>query len=369
MLAAGFVITAYLTVSRLLVHDNSFYWSHLLLVGGLGGLIVLLTFPDVTGNLWAYYKHSQQHLSGRFPIYREYFASIGRPINDDMRGGGFVWIVRFFGRLTPVHLALFLASIVLLAVLLAIDSSASTKIWQGAAILALGLSPPLVGEITRGPQHGRSYFPGLLGLILFVAYVTFQLDRELDSVWRAVVWSVGGAAALGSGVWAFWVYVDDVLPARMAVSKLRRSLRDLNITEFYTYDTTFNNAFVAALPEEDLKRYKINYVNCLKEATNGYIVVPGTSAKALNMEGVGWAIEHGDFDLDSDLDRLIKSKEIEDYSVASFKTFGTSRIWVHEAPVPSYRDLILNEISDDDRWRGRAWILNLAKLNAAQQSS
>jgi len=48
--------------------------------------------------------------------------------------------------------------------------------------------------------------------------------------------------------------------------------------------------------------------------------------------------------------------------VASFKTFGTSRIWLNDSEVPSYRELILKEITEDDRWRGRAWILDAGKV-------
>lgn len=100
------------------------------------------------------------------------------------------------------------------------------------------------------------------------------------------------------------------------------------------------------------------------EVKEGYVVVPGNSAKAFNMESQRWAIEHGDFDLDPELNRLIESKAIARHAVASFKTFGTSRIWVHESEVTSHRDLILGEISDNDRWRGRAWILDAGKLHA-----
>ena len=53
---------------------------------------------------------------------------------------------------------------------------------------------------------------------------------------------------------------------------------------------------------------------------------------------------------------------------ASFKTFGTSRIWGNESEVTSYRELTLKEISGDDRWRGRAWILDAGKLHANRQA-
>jgi hypothetical protein len=97
------------------------------------------------------------------------------------------------------------------------------------------------------------------------------------------------------------------------------------------------------------------------------VVVPGSSAKAFHMESQRWAIEHGDFDLDPHLNRLIESKEIAQYAVASFKTFGTSRTWAQEADITSYRDLIAKDIRDEDRWRGRGWVLDARKLQAVGQ--
>ena len=78
---------------------------------------------------------------------------------------------------------------------------------------------------------------------------------------------------------------------------------------------------------EDLERYNIQYINSINQVKEGFIVVPETSSNALNMESAGWAVEH--VDPDPDHVRLIKTKEIEEYAVASFKTLGTSRIWVH----------------------------------------
>ena len=64
------------------------------------------------------------------------------------------------------------------------------------------------------------------------------------------------------------------------------------------------------------------------------------------------------------LNYMIETKTIRDYALTSFKTFGTSRYWIHEAEVPSYRYLILNEITNDDFSRGHAWLLDAGKINS-----
>ena len=82
------------------------------------------------------------------------------------------------------------------------------------------------------------------------------------------------------------------------------------------------------------------------------------------MESEREAVQNGDFDRDPILNQLLQAKTIGRFAVACFNTFGTSRFWVHESEVTSYRDLILREITDEDRWRGHAWILDVRTLRA-----
>lgn len=359
---------AYLAAPLVITRSDFFFWSQLWLVLGIGAAVFLLTYPDVFLNVRAYYEDSQGWKNNRFrnSMYQKYFASIGKPIKEDMRGGGLLWLARFFGRMTPVHFVLYLICLPLLAALLIVDGNRLGDAWEAAAIFILSLSPVLLGEITHSAQSGRLYYPGLAGLLLLIAYTAFQLDQFLAFPARMVFWSVAAAVVLVSAVWTLWVFLDDVLPARMAPARLGQALKELGIKEFYTYNTRYHEAFVDALPPSTREGYKIHFIDTLKEVKEGYVVVPGTSSKAFNMESVRWAIEHGDFDLDPELNRLIESKEIGKYAVASFKTFGTSRIWPQEAEATSYRDLILREIGDKDRWRGRAWILDAGKLRAGR---
>lgn len=48
---------------------------------------------------------------------------------------------------------------------------------------------------------------------------------------------------------------------------------------------------------------------------------------------------------------------------------GTSRMWIEESDVGSCRDLVLREIGEYDRWRGRAGILDAEKLHADKSPS
>ena len=130
----------------------------------------------------------------------------------------------------------------------------------------------------------------------------------------------------------------------------------------HTFDTPYNDAFVKVLPARLQERLRIRFIKSIDDVESGYIAVPGTSSKAFNMESQKCAIECGDFEEDFRLVELLKTRKILQAAVRSFKTFGTSRIWVHESEVTSYRYLILREITDEDRWKGQAWLLDAAKV-------
>jgi hypothetical protein len=363
------IIAACLLVSLALSRFNSFYWAELFTLLGIGAVILLLTFPDIINNLLEYYRYWRAgNVIGHFLLYRKYFKDMGKPIPDDMRGAGWIWIIRYFSRMVPVHSVLYLANLLLLIWMLFLGGNAQSGVWGVLVILILSLSPVLVGEITHGIQLGRSYYPALISMLLLVGYAAFQAEQILFTQARMVFWVVSIAAVVIGAGWNLWILLDDVWPARMAPVWLSRKLKSLGIKEFYTYDTPYNDAFVNVMPPAVLQQFKIHFIKTLNEVKEGYVVVPGTSAKALNMESSRWAIDNGDYNLDPELNRLLESKEVKQSSVASFKTFGTSRIWVHESEVSSYRSLILKEIGDADLWRGRAWVLDASKLQKDRHS-
>ena len=106
------------------------------------------------------------------------------------------------------------------------------------------------------------------------------------------------------------------------------------------------------------------YIESILDVDDGWIAIPGTSSKAINMESEVETIANGDYIKDPILNKLLETKDIEKIATVKFKTYGTSRIWSHESEVTSYRDLILHEITDKDRFRGYAWLIHSSKLKA-----
>jgi hypothetical protein len=250
--------------------------------------------------------------------------------------------------------------------LLAFTDDIWQETWHAGGMLLFSWLMIMVAEFTQAPQFGRSYFPTFIGLMIFVAYAAFRMDESLAAPWREVFWAVSAVGVLVSSVWSLRMLLNDVLPARMGPAYLDQALRSNEIKEFYTYGNRYNDAFVAPMVMSSSDSYDVHYVDSLSEVSKGYMVIPGTSTKAANMSGMISEREHGDyFDGDGELNHLIESKEIEKYALASFKTFGTSRFWGQESEVISYQDLILGEIHENDRYRGRAWLIDVSKLREA----
>ena len=112
-------------------------------------------------------------------------------------------------------------------------------------------------------------------------------------------------------------------------------------------------ALVYSYPE-----FKIKYISNLNEVQEGFIVIPPTSSKSVNMETEKFAILNGDFTDDPTLNLLYETRGLEDIAMAKFKTYGSSKIFVHESEVTTYRDVFLHQITDYDRWIGHGWVVS-----------
>ena len=77
------------------------------------------------------------------------------------------------------------------------------------------------------------------------------------------------------------------------------------------------------------------------------------------MESEKYAIKNGDFNEDKFLNLILKNKFKNNEIIKRFKTMGSSKYFVNESEVTSYRNLILKQIHDYDRYRGYAWIIRL----------
>ncbi|OGN01578.1 MAG: hypothetical protein A3I26_00470 [Candidatus Yanofskybacteria bacterium RIFCSPLOWO2_02_FULL_43_10] len=349
-----------------------FLWVVSILVG-FSVVFVLLTLPNIKESFGIYFdrfKVGQIQTKSHFRLYVDYFAKKGITVSKETRGGGLKWVPRIFFRMAPVHTVIFIVCLVFYVFAVIVSKNTNMAV-GGAAIFILSLSPIMWAEATGAPQIGRSYSPGLVGMFLFVGY-SFHLFYGIYAHNLIILLSILGITVIVNGK----IFFSDIYPARMTITNLMKQIDSLKIKRLYTYRTNYNKSFVEGVPGIAVSDYvpsrntpapfQVIYIESIADVVDGWIAIPGTSSKAVNMSTEKEGVIDGDYTKDLVLNRLLETKDIEKIATVKFKTYGTSRIWTHEDEVPTYRDLILHEITKKDLWRGYAWLLhtdNLKKLN------
>lgn len=362
-----YALTAAGSLLVLLIFSSEYMFWLAWMSGFVGFCIVVavFTYPNIVGNLAGYYSYMQYGKPtwrSRFYAYREFFAHSGHPIPENMRGAGVNWLFRYFFLIAPFHLICLFICGLILSLLILNQKSIEAAALSICAIL-IGLSPVIVGELTQGVQLGRSYYPGLIGLLFFIGYAVSFISRALLPNELTLFWTGLLALLMTCLVWNVWILWTDVLPSRMSSVNLMKTLRKLGARKFYTYDTIYNDSFVKTLPANFTQNIVIEWMDHLDQVKDGYIVIPGTSNKSVMLVDYPIARQpDSGFEQDLILKELVESRRINQYALESFKTLASSPIWVHEDEVASYRDLILQEITEMDRWRGKAWLLDGRKL-------
>ena len=56
---------------------------------------------------------------------------------------------------------------------------------------------------------------------------------------------------------------------------------------------------------------------------------------------------------------LINTKKIENYAIKKFQTMSSYKFYIYDDEVLSYRSIYLNQIKDEDRYKGLGWVLDL----------
>ena len=97
----------------------------------------------------------------------------------------------------------------------------------------------------------------------------------------------------------------------------------------------------------------------MKNNKNKLLIVPPITSKVFNFNTDYKAAEEGYFKDDLNLVDLINTKKIENYAIKKFKTMSSYKFYIYDDEVLSYRAIYLNQITDEDRYKGLAWVLDL----------
>lgn len=338
---------------------------NLLCAMAAGGAVVALGLlaPNIWGNARAYIGYwGITKVHGHFRLYVDLFQRKGLEIPPDFHGAGWPWFPRIFLRFAPWTCAAALASAAYLGMIAARGDTPLIAGLNWLMLMLAAASPLIYGELTKGPQIGRSYYPALLGALLLIAAALHEWTASFDRVTTAQA-AVVAIVLIGSIATSVHAVIRDIYPARMAISQLLSDLAARGISEFHTYtETPFGRTLLDAFPAEIHQRLTIKPMSRLEAVKSGVILIPPTSAKSLSFESVRDVIEAGDLNSDPGLMKLLKTRRLDDAALARIASFGTSRYWVHESEVTSFRDLILHDITEFDRYRAHIWLAEAATL-------
>ena len=336
----------------------------LLVLLGMVTVFIYVNFPDVWGNFSNYLNYVK--VSGKYnhffynqPYVQQWFQDADL---SNIRGG-WLWVIKYFMVIMPVLFPLYVISVVFL-----IHESLKQPLKIKAGILLLcflSVSPMMMAEYAHVAQYGANYFPCIVGILFLVGVAFNRVLGETQSITidpKKKRWGTGLASALillqvGVNAHAF---LTDVYPCRMVTTFLSDKMAELNEKKFYSYKLhPQNHLFVLNLTPSLYDNVRFVPIDYIVQPEESYVLVPPVTGDSIYVAATS---TYMDFDRDVFLNELFRRGTLSKYAAASFKTIASSRYWLHEEEIMSYRRLILNHQIPVEEDKTRVWLLDAEKI-------
>ncbi len=328
----------------------------LLVLFGFGCIFLLFTLPDPVLNVRYFFKfiHMSQHVNNFF-TYKKYLSQFF-DVPASLRGGGWVWIIKYFFLIMPVLFSVYLISLGYLL-------KAAAKRPAIYFFILLSLSTPICVEIIQVDQFGRNYFSWLVGILWLVCFALHHFKKNakcLAQIKYKITFAICLALfLLAHIVFNAYAFFEDVFPSRLVTTHVYDWFIKHRTNEAFTYPHHPRYMNIVQYLNNTKHENKIYFwpMDSISQVKHGYILVPPINGKTI------WCdCREGDFLDDPALTELFESSHFYEYVVATFKSLASSRMWTQEEGVCSYRDLIVGDITSEDRQKGFVWILDADKL-------
>ena len=293
--------------------------------------------------------------ANHFNVYPKNFFK-GYELNEHFRGGeGYKWLPKFFFRICPFVFVVFLITLIYYLFHLNIYSGL-IALYFLISILAL-----LISEISGMIRVAKAYYPVFFGFLfsfagflklLSLKYNLFDLDSKLSLILTFFLCM--------HICFELFKLFSDVIPSRMFQVRLKDFLLKNNIKKFSTYKTSFLNATITPMLDK-YNIFDVDYVSRIEDSKSNYFICPPLTSKSLSLETDKSAITNGDLTQDVQIKELIRDKKLDIKSQKIFKTFASSKIFILESEVLSFRDLCYGDVKNYDRWIGLCRVFKLKK--------
>jgi len=313
---------------------------------------ISINLPDLPGNLSRYFQYvkmrqATNHFFLNQMVLRQWLPD---PI-PNTRGGAF-WVIKYLLLIMPILFPFFLLCAGLLIYRYFFKKQSLRSQMNVGIILFLSVAAPMMAEIRGVAQYGGNYFPALIGIILLIGYFLSQEKAK---------WVMPVTVVLTIHVaWSAQAFFRDLYPTRMCTSQISKELRNLDQRQIYVDTANVLSLVLIDHLDSDVRNgTQFLNVDNIMEAPSGYFLVAPVIGSSIYLSTFSY---YQDFDEDIFLNELVRSGQIEHYAVASIPTIAASRFWLHEEEILSFRDLVLGHFKDAYFTKGRAWILDLEKL-------
>ena len=305
----------------------------------------LVFYPKFSLNIFHHFSFLDIGIwSNHFNSYpKKYFKKY--IINENFKGGEwYIWLPRFFLRICTIPFVLYIFSIFFLIFSFSIHELVIYFLIL-MSILAL-----LIAEFSGMIRVSKAYYPVFFGFFLGIGTLISYLINY-GNFNPNYIFTLFFLILLLHFLIEINKLFFDVIPSRMYQVNLKTFLLKNKIKKFSTFKTSFNDGAVVPMLDK-FRNFEVDFVEKIIDSKTDYFVCPPISSKSILVETDQHAIKWGDFDHDPQIKKLILNKDFDKKSLAIFKTFASSKIFVLESEVTSFRDLCLNDISKYDRWIG-----------------
>ncbi len=344
----------------------NFLWAVAAVISGILLVVVYVNWPDVAGHVRAFLDYvsisgSHNHFFYNQPFLQQWFGA--RPVADIR--GGWAWVFRYFMLIMPVLFPLYLLTVPACLLALLKEKSSSRRLKTAGAVLLSALLPVVLIERVRVAQYGGNYFPCFMGIVFMLGYGFNALrDRwpalpARPAVKTALI-AAGLLIAAGHVLVNAVIFASDIYPSRLASTFFSDQLRKMNVRKIYTYRVhPHRDHFVPYLSPDLYKNIQIVPVDSLLQAGDGYVLLPPVTGDSIYIPATS---AYADFDRDDLLNEIMAQGRLRDYAVLDRKTIASSRIWLHEEEILSYRKLMLGHALPVDDLRSHVLLLDGVKI-------
>ena len=354
-----FLISSFLillSISLLLLNKIAFLFFCISLIGFITPFFLLM-YPNYIQNFKGYFGYfvSINDWGSHYRLYSNYFQN---KYNKIFKSGdeGFMWYIKFYFRILPFHFIIYILVFVFYMYKSAYNNFSN---FYFIYYFLMSILPILWSHFTNGPRASLPFYTTYISLFIPIGY--FFIDKEfsqnlLELKFNAIILIY--ILTFLSIIFNIYKYLTDILPSRLTVRNITNCLRKNKIKSIYTIESNFNYPFTDILIEFYSHEFKVIYVKSISEIKSGYLFIPCLNSKASYYQSS--IIGHDNsIKIDQNILNLVTQKDKSINLIEKFKTLGSSKYWQHLGDVVSFRDLILNEVNDYDRYIGHAWIFKI----------